>query len=225
MSFAVLWKMRPRSCAQLKRFVSCISFNPVGQRVFSVPPSRTMKIYTKTGDKGKTSLYCGERAEKTDLRFDALGSIDELSSWLGLCRVRALTDEALFDEAIIHVLHDVQCRLQDMGSIVATLPPKTVSCSITENEITTLESSIDKMTSELPSLTQFIIPGGSLLSAHLHVARTVCRRAERSCLRIEPKIDMHALKYLNRLSDYLFTAARFASFKLGQNDDIYSPKV
>ena len=184
-----------------------------------------MKIYTKTGDKGKTSLYSGERVQKTDVRFDALGSIDELSSWLGFCRVRAQNDEALFDDTVIQVLHDVQCRVQDMGSLIATLPPKTVTSTITENEIETLEKSIDRMTSELPPLTQFIIPGGSILSAHLHVARTVCRRAERSCLRVEPKIDPHALKYLNRLSDYLFTAARFASFKHGQNDDIYCPKL
>merc|ERR1711972_1053249 len=189
-------------------------------------PNRTFKIYTKTGDKGRTSLYSGERVSKTDVRFEALGSIDELSSAIGICRILAQNQTELSLENVTGELHRIQCRLQDIGTVIATLPPKEPNVGFDEVEINEVESSIDSMTSQIPELKSFIIPGGGIVSSNLHVARTVCRRAERRCLEIDPPIDAVVLKYLNRLSDYLFTVALYAAYKTGSEDDIYvSPRV
>ena len=171
------------------------------------------KIYTKTGDSGNSSLYTGERRAKSDEIFEALGTIDELSSHVGLAMAHA-NPQFLY----IEQLQRIQCILQDVGSLVATpnsSARKTHKDRVVFNNRHTveLEEWIDEYTNELPPLENFILPGGSLTSSTLHVARSVCRRAERKVLPLvqEDEVDGEALKYLNRLSDFLFTLARYAA--------------
>jgi len=171
------------------------------------------KIYTKTGDGGKSSLYTGERRAKSDEIFEALGTIDELSSNIGLAM--AHTDPKFL---YLEQLQRIQCILQDVGSLVATpnsSARKSHKDRVVFNERHTheLEEWIDEYTNELPPLENFILPGGSVTSSTLHVARAICRRAERKVMPLvqQDEVDAEALKYLNRLSDFLFTLARFAA--------------
>ena len=181
------------------------------------------KIYTKTGDGGKSSLFTGERRSKSDIIFEALGTIDELSSHLGLVIATADPDFAYLDQ-----LQRIQCILQDIGSLVAT-PNSSARAAHKERVVfndrhtNDLEEWIDEYTKVLPPLESFILPGGSLASSNLHVARSVCRRAER---RLEPlvaekEIEIEAMKYMNRLSDFLFTLARFAAKMDNKEEMIY----
>ncbi|KAI7885980.1 hypothetical protein K492DRAFT_233715 [Lichtheimia hyalospora FSU 10163] len=184
-----------------------------------------MKIYTKTGDKGTSSLYNGERRDKDDLIFEALGTTDELTSYIGLAMEYC---EDLKLETTCKQLEEIQCRMQDIGANVATPRERSnerkLGKTIFESHhAEQLEKWIDAMTNELPKLTKFILPSGGKASAHLHVARTVCRRAER---RVQPLAREHLCDdtvaiYLNRLSDYLFTAARYAAMKQGKPEVIY----
>ena len=184
---------------------------------------KTFKIYTKTGDKGKSSLFTGERRRKSDEIFEALGTIDELSSHIGLAKVHAIND-AQIDKQLMRI----QCILQDVGSVVAT-PSSSARethqdrVAFDKNHIDELEQWTDEYTKDLPPLKNFILPGGSLGSASLHVARTVCRRAERRLVHLKDKneVDGEALKYLNRLSDYLFTLARHVAQADKVKEDIY----
>ena len=172
-----------------------------------------MKIYTKTGDKGKTSLVGGLRVEKTDIRVEAYGTVDELMSNLAV--VRDNTNDNDLQNQII----TIQNRLMSIASHLASGDKETCEKmpSITENDIKILESQIDKMDEGIPELSHFILPGGNPLSSLIHVARSVCRRAERNALRVEGFADDCPLsvKYINRLSDYLFTLARFVLFRSG----------
>lgn len=172
-----------------------------------------MKIYTKTGDQGETSLYGGTRVSKHHLRIDALGTVDELNSWLGLIKDQDI------DVRTKEVLLKVQHKLFTLGAILATEPGKSVLKSgkerlniskIDETDIVLLEMAIDKMNESLPDMTHFILPGGHSTVSYCHIARTVCRRAERKTSRlneIEPN-EANVQSYLNRLSDYLFVLAR-----------------
>lgn len=162
-----------------------------------------MKIYTKTGDKGQTSLFNGERRSKDDIRIEAYGSVDELNSFLGL-----LTSK-VNDTEVIEVLLDIQKNLFDLGSMLAN-PTNTSKAVIKEEHIEGLESGIDNMNEFLPSLKTFILPGGNESAALAHVCRTVCRRAERRTisLSMEHEIEPITVKYLNRLSDYFFVLSR-----------------
>ncbi|KAM8865611.1 corrinoid adenosyltransferase MMAB [Synchiropus picturatus] len=186
--------------------------------------SRIPKIYTKTGDKGFSSTFTGERRPKEDHVFEALGNTDELSSAIGLAREFCLDKGHTFT----YQLDKIQCVLQDLGSNIAT-PRSSARESHTKRTkfsgqpITELESWIDSFTEELPPLTNFIIPSGGKSSAALHVARTVCRRAERSVAPIvrSGEADPDVAKFLNRLSDYLFTLARYAAMKEGCEEKIY----
>lgn len=199
--------------------------------------------YTKTGDKGTSVLGTGERRPKDDVAFEAMGTVDELCSVVGLAHAElnaALdADEADDYGILIESLLDIMSRLFDIGSHIAK-PPKKRKNSTGEEEIIfkadgvgggfsidhvdSLEDWIDTMTEELPELTSFILPTGGKVSAQFHVARTVCRRAERRILPLvdEGVCDPNAMRYLNRLSDFLFTAARWSNFCEGRDEVQYS---
>jgi cob(I)alamin adenosyltransferase len=175
-----------------------------------------MKIYTKTGDHGTTALFGGKRVSKADLRVDAYGTVDELNSYLGL----------LFEEDLI--VH-IQDRLFTLGAMLATEPgnTKVKVPQLTEDDITVLEKGIDKMEEILEPMKHFILPGGHPTVSFCHIARTVCRRAERLAVAlnsVEP-IDPLIIKYLNRLSDYLFVLSRLLSKKLGAKEIPWLPKM
>jgi len=167
-----------------------------------------MKIYTRTGDTGSTSLFGGTRVPKSDPRIEAYGTIDELNAFLGVARASWPAGD------IDAQLAAIQTDLFEIGAHLSS--PGTSRFPGVENaRIEELEHAIDAMESELPPLTNFILPGGSLAAANLHVARTVCRRAERLVVALG---DEMTVAYLNRLSDYLFVAARFANLRHGTND-------
>jgi cob(I)alamin adenosyltransferase len=165
-----------------------------------------MKIYTKTGDKGQTSLIGGTRVPKHHIRIESYGTVDELNSWVGLI---ADQDIGAHKKAI---LKEVQDRLFTIGSSLASDPEKSrmVIPDINMEDIELLEKEMDCMNEELPELKHFILPGGSTAISYCHIARCVCRRAERLCVHLaeESKVDEKVIIYLNRLSDYLFTLAR-----------------
>ena len=181
-----------------------------------------MKIYTKTGDDGSTSLFSGGRVSKTHLRVEAYGTVDELNSVLGVVRAHYPHERA--DEW----LSSVQRQLFNLGADLATpLDAKADWVVRMDAEtVTWLEHAIDEMTAELPELKNFILPGGSLAAANLHVARTVCRRAERIVVNLQDHepIGDHVLNYLNRLSDFLFTLARWENMQAGNPEDKWSTR-
>ena len=168
-----------------------------------------MRIYTKTGDGGDTSLLGGERARKDSLRIETYGTVDELNSVIGVCRAQKIP------KLIDIVLEEIQRDLFTLGADLATpLDVKKKSVKrIDKTHVTRLESHIDAIEPTLEPLKQFILPGGSEVAAMLHIARAVCRRAERLVVRLshEEKIDEHPVVYLNRLSDLLFVLARKAN--------------
>ncbi|MET0392300.1 MAG: cob(I)yrinic acid a,c-diamide adenosyltransferase [Chitinophagaceae bacterium] len=184
-----------------------------------------LKIYTRTGDKGTTSLIGGTKVLKSDLRIEAYGTVDELNSYTGLCR------DLLNDENSRSILQEVQDRLFTIGAALACDPvkePKMKIPDLREEDIALLEQEIDTMEEALPPMKNFILPGGHATVSHLHVARCICRRAERCCVRLETENDGPAtmvVKYLNRLSDYLFVLARFAGYKLGAAEIPWKPRV
>ena len=172
-----------------------------------------MKIYTRTGDRGETSLFGGARVAKNDPRIEAYGTVDELSSFIGVARA-SWPGSPVDDQ-----LHQAQIDLFEIGAHLAS-PGTSRFPGVDASRIEELERAIDAMTSELAPLTSFILPGGSASAAHLHVARTVCRRAERLVVALHDESDatQSTIAYLNRLSDYLFVAARFANAKHGIGD-------
>ena len=186
---------------------------------------RLTRIYTRTGDRGDTALATGERVRKTDARVEAYGAVDETNACLGTARLHTREDELL--DAM---LARIQNELFDLGADLATpehgLPEGAVALRITEAQVTRLESEIDQLNAELSPLNSFVLPGGSQAAAALHVARTVCRRAERLSVALADRGDEEvsgpALRYLNRLSDLLFTAARWANGK-GEADVLWTP--
>ena len=172
-----------------------------------------MKIYTRTGDTGQTSLFGGSRVAKSDPRIEAYGTVDELSSFIGVARASSVP------QSVDEQLRQAQLDLFEIGAHLAS-PGTSRFPGVEVSRIEDLEHAIDAMTSELAPLTSFILPGGALAAAHLHVARTVCRRAERLvvALQDDSAATKSTIAYLNRLSDYLFVAARFANFKAGVPD-------
>jgi cob(I)alamin adenosyltransferase len=172
-----------------------------------------MKIYTKTGDLGQTSLFGGARVPKNDARIEAYGTIDELSSHLGVARTTPLP------MTVDAILHQVQIDLFEIGAHLAS-PGTSRFPGVDLARIEELEQGIDAMERELTPLTTFILPGGSSGSAHLHVGRTVCRRAERLvvALQDDSPATLSTVRYLNRLSDFLFVAARFANHRAEVED-------
>lgn len=165
-----------------------------------------MKIYTRTGDAGQTSLFDGTRVSKSDPRVDAYGEVDELNAWLGLSRAQSLDPD--LDEALIIIQKDlfaVGAKLADPASRIAS---RVTKATIEDDDVARLEALIDKLEEELPPLSRFILAGGSEAGAALHVARAVCRRAERRMMSLEPAPDGILIRYINRLSDLLFVMAR-----------------
>lgn len=177
-----------------------------------------MKIYTKTGDDGTTGLIGGTRVKKHDIRIESYGTVDELNSWLGLIRDQKI------DKRSKESLCEIQKELFTVGAILATDPEKMVLKTgnkrqipqITEDNVEFLEREIDYMDASLPQMTHFILPGGHTSVSYCHIARTVCRRAERMCslLYENTPFDERVLHYINRLSDYLFVMARKLSHEL-----------
>jgi cob(I)alamin adenosyltransferase len=173
----------------------------------------SLKIYTKTGDLGTTSLIGGTKVSKSNLRIETYGSVDELNSHLGL-----LTDTCE-DEDSRQTLKEIQDRLFTIGSSLACDPAKESKMKIPdlkESDVEFLEKEIDRMNEGLPEMKHFILPGGNVAVSNIHIARCVCRRVERWCVNMHDHqlfIDPLIIKYLNRLSDYLFVLARF----IGQN--------
>ncbi|HEY0599491.1 cob(I)yrinic acid a,c-diamide adenosyltransferase [Brevundimonas sp.] len=181
------------------------------------------RIYTRTGDGGETRLASGAPVSKTDARVEAYGSVDELNAVIGLARLHAGQNDR-----IDALLGRIQNELFDLGADLATPhepPPKWEALRILDSQVERLEAEIDAMNESLKPLDSFILPGGSALSAHLHLARTVCRRAERDAIRAREagrEISPVAVRYLNRLSDHLFVAARRANAN-GADDVKWAP--
>ncbi len=168
-----------------------------------------MKIYTKRGDKGETSLIGGKRVAKYHIRIDAYGTTDELNSYIGI--LRSFTTDNLNKS----VLSEVQDRLFTIGSLLASAPEsKMIVPDLNTEDIELLENAIDKMNEELPELRAFILPAGSIEISHCHVARCICRRAERLVVNLSAneEIKEEVIIYLNRLSDYLFVLGRYTAF-------------
>ncbi|HET6721657.1 MAG TPA: cob(I)yrinic acid a,c-diamide adenosyltransferase [Chitinophagaceae bacterium] len=184
-----------------------------------------MKIYTKTGDKGKTSLIGGTKVYKSDLRIEAYGTVDELNSYVGLCL------DHLNSDNINNVLAEIQDRLFTIGSALACDPDKETKLKIPdlhETDVELLEKEIDRMNEVLPLMKSFILPGGNIAVSTLHIARCVCRRSERCCVRMQKKemeVEPLIIKYLNRLSDYLFVLARFAAHELKIEEIPWKPRI
>lgn len=188
-----------------------------------------MKIYTKTGDKGTTALFGGTRVPKHHIRIESYGTVDELNSYIGLIRDQNI--EQSYKDVLIHI----QDRLFTVGAILATDPEKATLKSgkerlnipkISEENIERLEKEMDQMNDSLPPMTNFVLPGGHQTVSFCHIARCVCRRAERLAVAlndIEP-IDPNTLMYLNRLSDYLFVLARKLSSNLKADEIKWIPE-
>jgi cob(I)alamin adenosyltransferase len=186
------------------------------------------RIYTRTGDDGTTGLGSGERRKKFDLRVEAYGTVDETNAAIGMARLATGQDPEL--AAMDGMLMAIQNDLFDLGADLAT-PPTDEDLGyeplrIVGAQVTRLEQEIDLLNGDLSPLNSFVLPGGSPAAAALHVARTVCRRAERLCVELaehEPgKVSLEARTYLNRLSDFLFVASRWAN-KQGQADILWVP--
>lgn len=176
--------------------------------------TKEFKIYTKTGDDGTTGLVGGSRVKKYDVRLEAYGTVDELNAAIGVIRSYKLPED------VSDILVEIQNKLFNIGSRLASDERGeefTKKLSVTEEHISYLEKAIDEMEEELPELTHFILPGGDLAAAQCHVARTVCRRAERRILEFaeNEKVQPEILKYINRLSDFLFVLARKLSANSG----------
>jgi len=167
------------------------------------------KIYTKTGDKGSTSLIGGVRVPKNHIRIESYGTVDELNSFLGM------VNDMCNNEKINGWIREIQDRLFTVGSVLATNPDKEVKMKLPdvhEEDVLWLENKMDEMNADLPEMRSFILPGGNLAASTCHVARCVCRRAERLCVTMQEQdeyIPELIIKYLNRLSDFLFVLARY----------------
>lgn len=182
-----------------------------------------MKIYTKTGDGGKTSLIGGTRVSKADPRIDAYGTIDELNSYIGLVR------DLNTDPTRRALLKEVQDRLFTIGANLAAEPEqqKKVIPDLKREDIELLEKAMDEMDAALPPLRHFVLPGGHTSVSFCHIARTVCRRAERLVIALAEQTEIHPLivPYLNRLSDYLFVLSRKTAQELGIEEVKWYPRV
>jgi cob(I)alamin adenosyltransferase len=183
------------------------------------------KIYTRTGDDGTTALGTGERRKKYDGRISAYGTIDEVNAAIGVARLHTTNDSAL-DSTLSHIQND----LFDVGADLCTpgkgRGPDGARLTVTEKQVAWLEGEIDRFNAELQPLRSFVLPGGSAAAAYLHLARTICRRAERLIVEVKDSagesIGDEVVKYVNRLSDFLFVASRHANDK-GARDVLWKP--
>jgi cob(I)alamin adenosyltransferase len=183
-----------------------------------------MKIYTKTGDTGTTALISGRRVAKSDLRIDAYGTVDELNACIGLVRDQPV------NEPRRALLKEIQDRLFTLGALLATDPDKQVRKPIPDlfdSDVERLEREMDAMTARLPELRHFVLPGGHEAVSVAHLARTVCRRAERRVVELaaEAEVEPLVVRYLNRLSDYLFVLSRQMAQDLGAEEVKWEPRI
>jgi cob(I)alamin adenosyltransferase len=185
----------------------------------------SLKIYTKTGDLGKTSLIGGTKVPKSHIRIDTYGTVDELNSWIGV-----IGDYATEAHSKL-ILKEIQDRLFTVGSSLACDPDKEPLMKIPdlkESDISLLENEIDLMNEVLAPMKFFVLPGGHLAVSQTHIARCVCRRAERCCVNMQEQaifVDPLVIKYLNRLSDYLFVLSRYFSYQLEVPEIPWKPRV
>jgi cob(I)alamin adenosyltransferase len=185
----------------------------------------SFKIYTKTGDKGSTSLIGGTKVSKAHIRIETYGNIDELNSWIGLVA------DQISHKNSRKTLKEIQDRLFTIGSALACDPHKETKMKIPdlqESDVELLEKEIDKMNEKMPLMKSFILPGGHVAVSSAHVARCVCRRSERLCVSLQEQnmfIDPLIIKYLNRLSDYLFVLARFIGHRLKVKEIPWKPRM
>lgn len=198
----------------------------MSDKKYKDPTFTISKVYTKTGDKGKTSLVGGQKVLKSNVRIHAYGEIDELNSVVGLCIEELKLMDKDFSSLIVS-LTKIQNDLFNLGTILATEPEDMTPSMprITEDDIKVLEDEIDKANKELPILHSFVLPGGSKANAFLHLARTVCRRCERNCCDLyeEEKIDKIVISYLNRLSDNFFVWSRWVANELKHEENTWDP--
>ncbi|MFN4008238.1 MAG: cob(I)yrinic acid a,c-diamide adenosyltransferase [Chitinophagaceae bacterium] len=184
------------------------------------------KIYTKTGDAGKTSLIGGTKVPKSNIRIESYGTVDELNSYIGL-----VSDYLTTDTLTVNVLREIQDRLFTIGSSLACDPEKEPLMKIPdlkESDIQLLEAQIDSMNEVLPPMKSFILPGGHVAISTAHIARCVCRRAERLCVQLQQSdafVEPLVIKYLNRLSDYLFVLARYIGHQFQIPEIPWKPRV
>jgi len=185
----------------------------------------SQKIYTKTGDKGTTSLIGGTKVNKSHIRIESYGTVDELNSWIGV------VNDHIDDVVTQQTLKEIQDRLFTIGSSLACDPDKEIKLKIPdlqETDVEFLEREIDRMNESLPEMKTFILPGGAPAVSFAHVARCVCRRAERICVAMqaeELEIEPLVIKYLNRLSDYLFIAARYIGHLQKAEEVQWKPRI
>lgn len=196
-----------------------------------------LKIYTKTGDRGNTALIGGTKVPKSHIRIESYGTVDELNSYIGLlgdhlAAASGVVSHPVFPiSASIQALREIQDRLFTIGASLACDPDKESKMKIPdlkEEDIAALEQDIDRMNEVLPEMKSFILPGGHVVVSTAHVARCVCRRAERICVRMQEEgqfIDPLVIKYINRLSDHLFTLARYAGHLLHAPETPWKPRV
>ncbi len=185
----------------------------------------SQKIYTKTGDKGTTSLIGGTKVNKSHIRIESYGTVDELNSWIGV------VNDHIDDVVTQQTLKEIQDRLFTIGSSLACDPDKEIKLKIPdlqETDVEFLEREIDRMNESLPEMKTFILPGGAPAVSFAHVARCVCRRAERICVAMqaeELEIEPLVIKYLNRLSDYLFVVARYIGSLQNAEEVQWKPRI
>ncbi len=200
-------------------------------QTFNDPKLAINRVYTRKGDAGKTSLVGGQKVSKNEIRIESYGTIDELNAFVGAARQTILDDHS-DNEALTSLADEflrVQHELFNLGSVLATLPEDVVEQmpQITDTDVKALEESIDAHNESLQPLRSFVLPGGSRLNADLHVARTVCRRAERLMVALGQVDDVPtaSMAYINRLSDALFVWSRFASQASDKPEVLWSPNM
>jgi cob(I)alamin adenosyltransferase len=196
---------------------------------FDQPRLAINRVYTRKGDQGETGLVGGQRVPKDSPRIEAYGTVDELNAFLGAarCTVNQLVAQEPRLAGLGAILLRVQHELFNLGSVLATLPEDVHPRQprVTDAEIILLEKGMDAMNEDIPPLRSFVLPGGSRIDAELHIARTVCRRAERACValaRVE-SVPPETIRYLNRLSDALFVWARWAAHTSGAAETLWEP--
>jgi len=188
---------------------------------------RIDRVYTRGGDQGETSLVGGERASKSSPRIDCYGTVDELNAVLGLLRTSLETSDTAVTE-LLPIVARIQNELFNLGAELATPDPerRAKSPRVLARHVDALETDMDRLNADLPQLTSFVLPGGGWVSSYCHVARTVCRRAERGVVALASTEDVgeHPVRYLNRLSDALFVFGRYAAAQEGHSEPLWDPK-
>lgn len=181
-----------------------------------------MKIYTKTGDKGQTSLIGGTRVAKHHIRIEAYGTVDELNSWMGVVR------DSISGETTKQLIIDIQEKLFTIGSHLASDPEKSRMKlpEINDEHVAVMEAAMDAIEKTVPPMKNFVLPGGHLAVSHCHVARCVCRRAERCIIHLSETAEVNEviIRYVNRLSDYLFMLSRKLTHELGAEEIPWIPR-